>query len=209
MISQTIDIVLHIDKYLLAVVDEYSILALLLLFLVIFIETGVVVMPFLPGDSLLFASGAIAGVGSLNVLVLFVLVFVAAVLGDTLNYHIGKYVGPKIFNRESSLLFNKEYLVKAQSFYEKHGKKTIILARFIPIIRTFAPFVAGVGVMRYRVFLAYNMIGGLFWCALFVFGGFLFGNIVWVKDNFGIIVIGIVVVSLLPLVHGLLGRRGS
>mgnify|MGYP001562791412 CR=1 FL=1 len=194
-----IEFILHIDKYLQAMVNEYSTLAYLLLFLIIFFETGIVVAPFLPGDSLLFAAGALAAVGSFRIELLFLVIFIAAVLGDTLNYHLGKFIGPKIFSRESSLFFNKKYLLRAQGFYEKYGKITIILARFIPIIRTFAPFVAGIGTMSYGVFLIYNVIGAALWSFLFIFSGFWFGNIPWVKEHFGLLVIAIVIISLMPL----------
>ena len=212
MVFQIIEVILHIDKYLQAIVNEYSIATYVLLFLIIFFETGIVVTPFLPGDSLLFAAGALAATGSFNIEILFIIILTAAVLGDALNYQIGKYIGPKIFKKESSLLFHKEHLVRAQAFYEKHGKKTIILARFIPIIRTFAPFVAGIGTMSYRVFLAYNFIGAVLWCSLFIFGGFLFGNIPWVKEHFGLLIITIIFISLLPLlkaiiVHFLMKRK--
>ncbi len=199
MISQTIGAILHIDKYLQAIVSEYPAMTYILLFFIIFLETGIVVTPFLPGDSLLFAAGALAAVGLFNIGLLFIILFIAAVIGDNVNYHIGKYIGPKIFIKKSSLFFNKEHLVKAQTFYEKHGKKTIILARFIPFIRTFAPFVAGIGAMPYGVFFMYNIIGALLWCSLFIFGGFLFGNIPWVKGHFGLMVIAIIFISLLPL----------
>lgn len=195
-----VEIVLHLDKYLQSIVNEYSTMTYLILFLIIFLETGIVIVPFLPGDSLLFAAGALAATGSFDIIVLFLVVFIAAVLGDTINYHIGKYIGPKVFKKESSLLFNKEYLVRAQTFYDRHGKKTIILARFIPIIRTFAPFVAGIGNMSYRVFIVYNILGGLIWCSLFVFGGYLFGNIPWVQSNFGLLIIVIILTSLIPFV---------
>ena len=212
MVFQIIEVILHIDKYLQAIVNEYSIATYVLLFLIIFFETGIVVTPFLPGDSLLFAAGALAATGSFNIEILFIIILTAAVLGDALNYQIGKYIGPKIFKKQSSLLFHKEHLVRAQAFYEKHGKKTIILARFIPIIRTFAPFVAGIGTMSYRVFLAYNFIGAVLWCSLFIFGGFLFGNIPWVKEHFGLLIITIIFISLLPLlkaiiVHFLMKRK--
>mgnify|MGYP001594730782 CR=1 FL=1 len=200
MLSPIVDAILHVDAYLQFIVNEYSTMTYLLLFLVIFLETGIVITPFLPGDSLLFAAGALAAVGYLKIGILFIIVFIAAVIGDTLNYHIGKYIGPKIFKRESSLFFNKKYLVRAQAFYEKHGKKTIILARFIPIIRTFAPFVAGIGLMKYKIFLFYNVIGAFLWCSLFVFGGFLLGNIPWVKEHFEFLVIAIIIVSLIPLI---------
>ena len=200
MVFQLIEIIFHIDQYLQLIVSSYSTLTYILLFLVIFLETGVVVTPFLPGDSLLFAAGALAAIGSFDVWLLFTIILVAAIAGDTFNYHAGKYVGPKIFKKESSLFFHKGHLLRAQNFYQKHGKKTIILARFIPIIRTFAPFVAGIGAMSYRVFLLYNVIGATLWCSLFIFGGFLFGNILWVKEHFGIIVLAIIIISLLPLV---------
>lgn len=195
-----IEMLLHVDRYLQEIVNEYSTLTYVILFFIIFIETGVVVTPFLPGDSLLFAAGALAATRSFHLGILFLIVFVAAVLGDTVNYHAGKFIGPKVFTRQSSFLFRKEYLTRAQDFYEKHGKTTIIIARFIPIIRTFAPFVAGIGKMKYIVFLSYNFIGGLLWCALFVFGGFLFGNIPWVKGHFSLIALIIIFISILPII---------
>jgi membrane-associated protein len=194
-----IEMLLHVDRYLQEIVNEYATLTYVILFVIIFLETGVVVTPFLPGDSLLFAAGALAATGSFHLWILFLVVFVAAVLGDTVNYHAGKFIGPKVFNRESSLLFRKEYLIRAQDFYEKHGKATIIIARFIPIIRTFAPFVAGIGKMRYLVFLSYNVIGGFVWCVVFIFGGFLFGNIPWIKGHFSLIALIIIFVSILPI----------
>ncbi|MBI2665384.1 DedA family protein [Candidatus Woesearchaeota archaeon] len=203
MIGQYLDILLHLDKYLQMIVGEYSTLTYVILFTIIFLETGVVVTPFLPGDSLLFAAGALAATGSFNVSLLFLVLFLAAVLGDTINYHLGKYIGPKVFTNESSLFFQKQHLLRAQEFYDKHGRKTIILARFIPFIRTFAPFVAGIGKMSYSVFLMYNIIGALAWCGLFVFGGYLFGNIPFVQENFGMFVLGIIIVSLLPLLKEL------
>jgi len=204
ILSQFIEIILHLDKYLQAIVNEYSTITYILLFLIIFLETGIVVTPFLPGDSLLFAAGALAATGSFRIDVLLLVIFIAAVSGDALNYHIGKFVGPKVFYKESSFLFNKEYLIRAQRFYEKYGKKTIILARFVPIIRTFAPFLAGIGIMSYATFLIYNVLGAVLWCSLFVWGGFLFGNILWVKEHFGLLILVIIFVSLLPLVKELL-----
>jgi len=194
-----IEMLLHVDRYLQEIVNAYATLTYVILFFIIFLETGVVVTPFLPGDSLLFAAGALAATGSFHLWILFLVVFVAAVLGDTVNYHAGKFIGPKVFNRESSLLFRKEYLIRAQDFYEKHGKATIIIARFIPIIRTSAPFVAGIGKMRYMVFLSYNVIGGCVWCMVFIFGGFLFGNIPWIKGHFSLIALIIIFVSILPI----------
>lgn len=199
MIMQVLDLILHLDIYLEAIITSFPILTYFLLFLIIFLETGVVVTPFLPGDSLLFAAGALAAIGAFNITLLFLVVFAAAVIGDTVNYHIGKYLGPKVFRKESSWFFDKKNLVYAEKYYEKHGKKTIILARFIPILRTFAPFVAGIGKMSYKTFISYNVIGGFLWCGLFVIGGFLFGNIPFVKENFGLLVIAIIIISLMPL----------
>ena len=200
MIWQFFEVILHLDKYLQTLVNEYSTITYAILFLIIFMETGLVIAPFLPGDSLLFVAGAMAAVGLFRIEALLIVIFIAAVLGDTLNYHVGKFIGPKIFKKESSLLFRKEYLIRAQEFYIKHGKKTIVLARFIPIIRTFAPFVAGIGTMPYRIFLVFNVLGAVLWCGLFLFGGFLFGNIPWIKNHFGLMVIVIILVSLIPLV---------
>lgn len=199
-----IDFILHVDTYLQLIIQQYSTLSYWILFFIIFIETGFVITPFLPGDSLLFAGGAFAAAGVLNLAIVFFGVFIAAVLGDTVNYHIGKFIGPKVFHKEKSLFFNRNYLLKAQSFYEKYGKKTIIIARFVPIIRTFAPFVAGIGKMRYGTFLIYNVIGGFLWSSLFVFGGYLFGNIPLVKDNFNLIILGIIFISLIPLIKELI-----
>lgn len=194
-----IDFIFHVDKYLQLIIQQYSTLTYALLFFIIFMETGLVVTPFLPGDSLLFTSGAFAATGVLDIGILFIIVLTAAVLGDTVNYHIGKFLGPKVFHKEKSFLLNKKYLEKARAFYEKYGKKTIILARFVPVIRTFAPFVAGVGEMRYRTFLAYNVIGGLLWSGVFVFGGYLFGNVPLVKENLNIIIWLIIFVSFIPI----------
>ena len=195
-----VDIILHLDTYLQSAISEYSTFTYVLLFLIIFLETGIIITPFLPGDSLLFAAGALAAIGSFNIVILFVVLLLAAVLGDTANYHIGKCIGPKIFRKESSFFFHKEYIVRAQTFYEQHGKKTIILARFIPIIRTFAPFVAGIGTMPYQNFLIYNFMGAVLWCSLFILGGFFFGNIPMVQEHFGVLIVGIIFLSLLPLI---------
>lgn len=202
MISKIFEVILHLDKYLQIIVNQYSTATYLLLFLIIFFETGVVVMPFLPGDSLLFVAGALASTGSFKIMLLFLVIFIAAVIGDTVNYHAGKFFGPKIFKKESSFLFHKEYLLRAEKFYEKHGKKTIIIARFIPIIRTFAPFVAGIGKMPYGTFLIYNIVGAAAWCGIFIFGGYLFGNIQWIKENFGLLILAIIFISLIPLIKG-------
>lgn len=196
--SFALDFVLHMDRYLGQIVAATGNWTYVVLFAVIFIETGLVVTPFLPGDSVLFASGAlIASQGVLDVRLLYLIVAAAAILGDTANYWIGHFVGDRVFT-EKSRLFKKEYLDRTHAFYEKHGGKTIFLARFIPIIRTFAPFVAGVGRMSYWHFLSYNVIGGILWPALFLFGGYYFGNIAFIKGHFSMVVIAIVLISLVP-----------
>ena len=189
---------MHIDKYLALIIQQYGILTYAILFVIIFIETGLVVTPFLPGDSMLFAAGALAGIGSMNIVTLLIVVYLAAVLGDTANYHIGKKVGKKILAKEEVKFINKEYLIKAQTFYEKHGSMTIVVGRFIPIIRTFVPFVAGVSKMNYSNFILYNIIGGGLWVSLFLGGGYLFGNLNFVKNNFSYVLIVIIIISLLP-----------
>lgn len=194
-----IEFILHLDKYLTMLVGQYGALTYAILFLIVFMETGFVVTPFLPGDSLLFAAGTLAGFGSLNVLALFVLLVAAAILGDTVNYWAGRIVGPKIFRKSAGVFLNKDHLIRTHKFYEAHGGKTIILARFIPIIRTFAPFVAGIGKMDYPQFLLYNVAGGLLWVTIFTVGGFYFGNIPVVKQNFSFVIFGIIGISVLPL----------
>ncbi|MDO8480346.1 MAG: DedA family protein [Nanoarchaeota archaeon] len=194
-----VEFILHLDERLGGIIQQYGAFTYVLLFLIIFCETGLVVMPFLPGDSLLFAAGAFAAVGAFHVGWLFLLLVGAAILGDTVNYLIGHRLGRSVFEKDYRWL-NKEHLKRAEEFYEKHGGKTIILARFIPIIRTFAPFVAGVGKMHYRKFIAYNVAGGIAWVGLFVFGGYFFGNLPWVKANFSAVILAIIVLSLVPLV---------
>lgn len=196
-LSFWVDFILHLDKYLDAIIRTYGTWTYVILFAIIFIETGLVIMPFLPGDSLLFAAGAFAAMGSLDPILLFVLVEIAAVLGDTVNYWIGNYIGPRAFSGKVRFL-KKEYLDRTQAFYDKHGGITIILARFVPIVRTFAPFVAGVGKMKYGQFFLYNVIGGVLWTQLFVFAGYFFGNIPFVRDNFSLVAIAIVLISILP-----------
>ncbi len=209
LLQTLIDIFLHLDEHLGAVIQQYGVWTYALLFMVIFMETGFVVTPFLPGDSLLFAAGTFASpaLGSvLNIWVLFVLLSVAAILGDTVNYWIGHTIGPRAFSGEVRFL-KKEYLDRTHAFYEKHGGKTIILARFVPIVRTFAPFVAGVGSMTYRHFISYNVIGGILWVAIFLFGGYFFGSLPLVKENFSLVVIAIILISVLPAVYEVVRAR--
>ena len=199
IIKNIIDFILHLDKHLSVIIQSYGTLTYLFLFLVVFAETGFVVTPFLPGDSLLFAAGTFAAVGSLNVLILFLILAAAAILGDTINYSAGKFLGSRAFEKHPKI-FKKKYLDKTQNFYSKYGNKTIVLGRFVPIVRTFAPFVAGVGKMDYFKFLFYNVIVGLLWVALFVFGGYFFGNITIIKNNFSIAILVIIILSLVPMI---------
>ena len=192
-----IDLFLHLDEHLNDIFLQYGAWTYAILFLIVFCETGLVVTPFLPGDSLLFAVGALSASGGLDVWVLFALLSFAAILGDTVNYWIGNYIGPRAFSGNVRFL-KKEYLERTHKFYEKHGGKTIILARFMPIIRTFAPFVAGVGSMTYGRFFMYNVVGGIVWVAGFLFAGYFFGNIPAVKHNFTLVILGIIAVSVIP-----------
>ena len=189
---------MHIDKYLVLIIQQYGMLTYGILFLIIFMETGFVITPFLPGDSMLFAAGALAAIGSMNIFTLLLVVYIAAVLGDTTNYYIGKRIGKKILGKEKVRFINKDYLIRAQTFYEEHGPMTILIARFIPIIRTFAPFVAGIGEMNYSKFIPYNMIGGGLWVSLFLGGGYFFGNLSFIKNHFSYMLIAIIIVSILP-----------
>jgi membrane-associated protein len=208
LIKDFIDFFLHLDKHLSAVIQSCGSWTYVLLFLIIFCETGLVVTPILPGDSLLFATGALAATGSLNVFWIFMLLTIAAVLGDTVNYWIGYFAGPKVFHDgKRSRFLKKEYLDKTHRFYERYGGKTIILARFVPIVRTFAPFVAGIGRMSYWRFICYNVVGGIAWIALFVFGGYWFGNLPAVKENFTLVIFGIIFLSILPPVIAILRSR--
>lgn len=191
--------ILHIDRHLNAVILQYGSLTYVFISFIIFMETGFVVTPFLPGDSLIFAAGAFAALGSLNVALLFVLLSLSAILGDTVNYWIGHLIGPKAFSGSVRLL-KKEYLDKTHAYFEKYGGKTIILARFVPIVRTFAPFVAGIGAMTYGHFILYNVIGGLLWVSLFLFGGYFFGNLPVIKQNFTYVIFVIIGISILPAV---------
>ncbi|MFL7890774.1 MAG: DedA family protein [Anaerolineales bacterium] len=197
IISEFVNFILHLDVHLNAIIQNFGIWTYLILFLIIFMETGFVITPFLPGDSLIFAAGSFAGLGSLNLFALFITLSVAAILGDTINYWIGHFIGPRAFSGNIRFL-KKEYLDRTHEFYERHGGKTIILARFIPIIRTFAPFVAGIGAMDYPRFFLFNVIGALMWVSLFLFGGYFFGNLQFVQDNFTIVIIVIILISVLP-----------
>jgi membrane-associated protein len=195
-----IDILLHLDRYLGAIISQYGFWTHLLLFLILFCETGLVVTPFLPGDSLLFAAGSFAALGSLDLTSLAVSLPIAAICGDSVNYWAGRFIGPRVFSGTRSRLFNREYLEKTHRFYDKYGGKTVIIARFMPILRTFAPFVAGIGKMTYIRFLAYSVSGSVAWILLFTLGGYFFGNIPFVKKNFSLVIFAIIAVSLLPAV---------
>jgi membrane-associated protein len=200
LISQLVDFLLHLDRHLNNIIQNYGVWTYAILFLIIFCETGFVVTPFLPGDSLLFACGTFAAKGSLDVALLCFLLSIAAVAGDTVNYWIGAYIGPRAFQKEDSRFFKKQHLQRTHEFYEKYGGKTIILARFMPIVRTFAPFVAGIGKMSYRRFLSYNVIGGILWILSFIFLGYFFGNLPIVKRNFTLVIFAIIIISILPSV---------
>ncbi|MFA6961719.1 MAG: DedA family protein [Opitutaceae bacterium] len=202
LLKKLLDFVLHIDVHLADIIRDYGVWTYGLLFLIIFAETGLVVLPLLPGDSLLFAAGALAALpeSHLSVHLLAFLLFVAAVLGDSLNYWIGSKIGPAVFKREDSIWLRKKHLERAHAFFEKYGGRAIILARFVPIVRTFVPFVAGVGAMTYRRFLAFNIIGGFLWIYAFTYLGFFFGNLTVVKKNFGLVIMAIIVVSVLPII---------
>ena len=197
-ISSFIDVILHLDQHLLVLVQNYGAWIYGILFVILFCETGLVVTPLLPGDSLLFVAGAIAGAGSMNVHLLVALLFVAAVLGDSLNYAIGHYIGPKVFRFEDSWFFKKAYVERTHRFFERHGGKTIVLARFVPIIRTYAPFVAGIGAMDYRRFLLFNVAGAALWVASLTYAGYFFGNLPAVKNNLSLVILGIIALSISP-----------
>jgi membrane protein, dedA family len=200
VIGTVIDFILHIDQHLTALSAQYGMWIYAILFLIIFCETGLVATPFLPGDSLLFAAGGIAAVGGMNIHIMVLILLVAAILGDAVNFMIGKYFGAKLFSNPDSKIFRRAYLEKTHAFYEKHGGKTIIIARFVPIVRTFAPFVAGMGDMHYGRFIRYNIIGALAWVLLFSYLGYFFANIPLVKNNLGLVLGAIIVISILPAV---------
>ena len=209
LLKNLADLFLHLDRHLSEVIAQYGTWTYLILFLIIFCETGLVVTPFLPGDSLLFVSGTFAALGALDVRILAFLLFVAAVAGDTVNYWVGASIGPRAFTGEVRHL-RREYLDRTHAFFVKHGGKTIILARFVPIIRTFAPFVAGIGMMRYPRFLTYNVVGAALWVGLFVSGGYFFGNIPVVRENFALVILAIIALSILPItVEAVRARRSG
>lgn len=202
-----INLFLHLDKHLDTVISSFGVWTYVILFLIIFCETGLVITPILPGDSLLFAAGTFAATGLLDKWYVAISLTIAAILGDTVNYWIGYIVGPKVFTSSSSKFFNKKHLIRSHEFYEKYGGKTIIIARFMPIIRTFAPFVAGIARMTYAKFLFYNITGGILWISLFVFGGYYFGNIPLVKHNFTLVILAIIFISLIPIISELWRHR--
>jgi membrane-associated protein len=206
-LKSVLDFALHLDKHLSALIQQFGAWTYAILFVVIFVETGLVIMPFLPGDSLLFAAGTFAALGAFKLGWLVLVLAGAAVVGDTVNYWIGHYVGPKVFTRESSRFFKREYLDRTHAFYEKHGGKTIIIARFVPIIRTFAPFVAGIGRMSYGRFIAFNVVGGVGWVILLVGAGYFFGNIPFIKKNFSLALLAIVLFSTVPIAFEYLRHR--
>lgn len=197
---QFIDLFLNLDQHLQAAVANYGVWIYIILIAIIFCETGLVVTPILPGDSLLFAAGALAAMGLLDIYILFFTLLIAAILGDALNYQIGHYVGLKVFKKDAKI-FKLKYLEKTHNFYEKYGSKTIVIARFVPIVRTFAPFVAGASKMTYKTFATYNVLGAFLWMVSMLGAGYIFGNIPWIKDNFSAIVLGIIFISILPMVY--------
>ena len=209
LLLRGIDILLHLDKYMDLMIQTMGIWSYVIIFLIIFCETGLVVTPILPGDSLLFAVGTFAAIGSFDITMVLMLLTIAAITGDTVNYWIGNYLGPKVFHYEDSRFFKRKHLERTHQFYEKHGGKTIIIARFIPIIRTFAPFVAGIGSMTYRKFLSYNVVGGFFWIFSLTLAGYFFGNIPVVRENFSLVIVAIVLISVMPGVIEYLRHRGK
>ena len=211
LLTQFIDIVLHLDKHLALLVQQYGLWIYGILFFIIFAETGFVVTPFLPGDSLLFVACALAalGEGGMDIFTLIAVLLTAAVLGNSVNYQIGRFLGPKVFHWENSRFFNKEALVKTHAFYEKHGGKTLVMSRFLPIFRTFAPFVAGIGAMSYAKFTLFNLIGALSWVVSLCLAGYWLGNVAWVKQNLSLIIVGILVASVIPIGIGYVKSRAA
>jgi membrane-associated protein len=208
LLPRIIDLFLHLDQHLGQLISQYGTWTHLILFLIVFCETGLVITPFLPGDSLLFAAGTFAALGALDLWLVVLLLIIAAIAGDTVNYWIGAYIGPRAFKGDIRFL-RKEYLDRTHAFYQKHGGKTIIMARFVPIVRTFAPFVAGVGAMSYPKFITYNVVGAVLWVGLFVLGGYFFGNISVVRENFTLVILAIIAISVLPIVVEALRARRS
>ena len=206
LVAQLWDIVVHLDRHLQWLVANYGVWIYAILFAIVFAETGLVVTPFLPGDSLLFVCGALAAVGGLDMTLLVVVLISAAVIGDSVNYSFGRWVGPRVF-REDRKWLNRKHLDRTHEFYERHGGKTIVIARFVPIIRTYAPFVAGIGAMGYTRFLAYNVGGAVLWVVSLGYAGYFFGNIPWVKQNLSLVILGIIVLSMVPLVVEYLRHR--
>jgi membrane-associated protein len=202
LIAYFIDIVLHLDKHLAVMVQQYGVWIYAILFAIIFSETGFVVTPFLPGDSLLFVAGALAALGGMDIMILIAVLLAAAALGNTLNYQIGRYLGPKVFQWENSRFFNKAALLKTQAFYETHGGKTLVISRFLPLFRTFAPFVAGIGAMTWARFTFFNLIGAFAWVVSLTLAGYFFGNLPWVQKNLSAVILGIIAISLIPVVIG-------
>ena len=211
ILAQFIDIVLHLDKHLAILVQQYGLWIYGILFVIIFSETGFVVTPFLPGDSLLFVAGALAaiGEGGMDIFVLMGVLLVAAILGNTVNYQIGRFLGPKVFHWENSRFFNRDALVKTHAFYEKHGGKTLVISRFLPLFRTFAPFVAGIGSMSYARFTLFNLIGALAWVVSLCLAGYWLGNLPWVRANLSLIIVGIIALTLVPVAVGWLKHRAA
>jgi membrane-associated protein len=206
IIKNLIDFILHIDKHLLELVSTYNTWTYLILFVIIFCETGLVVTPFLPGDSLLFAAGTLAGSGHLDLFLLIVILYCAAFIGDNTNYFIGRKIGPMVFEKNYKLL-KKEYLIKTQSFYDKHGGKTLVIARFMPILRTFAPFIAGVGSMTYRRFLGFSLLGNCLWILIFTIAGYFFGKMEFIKQHFSLVTLAIIGISLIPVLIGIINHK--
>jgi len=202
-----LDFIINLDSHLTELINQYGTWTYLILFVVIFCETGLVVTPFLPGDSLIFVLGALGAAGDIDIVFITLVLMSAAILGNQVNYHIGRYIGPRAFEQDKVRFLKREYLIRTHEFYARHGGKTIVLARFIPIIRTFAPFVAGIGMMNYRRFLIYNVSGCIAWVMLLIIGGYSFGNIPLVKDNFTLVIFGIIFISLLPAIVGFLGQK--
>jgi membrane-associated protein len=208
-LATLVDLLIHLDRYLIWVVENYGVWIYALLFLIVFCETGLVVTPFLPGDSLLFVAGTLAAAGAMDVHLVVLLLIAAAILGDTVNYWIGKAVGPRVFHEENARFFRREYLERTHRFYERHGGKTIIIARFVPIIRTFAPFVAGIGTMDYGRFLFYNVTGAILWVTSLTYAGYYFGNLPWVKANLTLVILGIILLSISPGIFEYLRQRAA